>query len=474
VDLMFSYNFPRQVTFTGFHIHPGEAGGSGPAVLGATLPANLQSDPSGAGTSDLYYKEIPLDTPLAVQTFENLFTNPAADYINAHTSVDTGGAIRAQLRPTDKMTFPLTMLSANEPGSPPVEATAPSVVTAFTLRYEDGPIQAGQVLFDVNYRFPEATNFTSMHIHDGKPGVNGNVTIPAPLPADQLASSDGFGNFMVWSAPIGGGAALATLTDMMQNPENHYLNLHTQVSTGGAVRAPIMPANTGAGTIDAVTAANNDKNATTIAPGELISITGKNLAKVGTNLDGWTGKIVPDQLNTVVVGVGTKLAKLILVSPTQIVAQVPFETAPGTVSVIVNNGNALSAPVNVKVAANAPAILISEGAAIIKKSSDSSVISASNPAVAGDQVIVYVTGLGQTTPALTTGAVVDEKTTASTTPVTATIGNQNANVVSSMAAPGLPGIYQVTLSVPSGVTGTQALVLKQAGVSSNSVNISVK
>jgi uncharacterized protein (TIGR03437 family) len=474
VELTFSYAFPRQVTFTGFHIHPGDLGATGPAVLGATLPANLQSDPSGTGTSDTYYKEIAMDSAVAVQTFQNLFSNPAGDYINAHTSVDTGGAIRAQLRPTDKMVFPVHMVSSNEPGQPPVVADAPSEVMVFTLRYEDGNVQAGTVLFDVNYRFPGAANFTAMHIHDGTPTVNGSITIPAPLPADQLASSDGFGNFMVWSAPIGSGPALATLSDLVINPENHYLNLHTQVSPGGAVRAQLAAPDSAPGTVDSVISANNDKAATTVAPGGLMTIYGKNLAKVGTNLDGWTGKNIPAQLNGVAVAIGGQRARLLYVSPTQINAEVPLETAAGTQSLSVNNGAALSAPVNVKVAATAPAIFVSNGAGVVVKNSDFSLVGADNPARAGDVIVIYATGLGQTTPGLTTGLLADSKTTANTAPVAATIGGQNAEVVYSIAAPGYVGLYQVAVKVPAGVTGNPALILKQGAVNSNSVTVAVQ
>jgi uncharacterized protein (TIGR03437 family) len=473
VEIMFSYNFPRQVTFTGFHIHPGADGVNGPAVLGATLPPNLQSDPSGVGTSEMYYKEVALDTPVAVQTFETLFTDPGGDYINAHTSVDTGGAIRAQLRQTDKMIIPVRMISNNEPGPPPVVADAPSQVIAFTLRYEDGTIHAGTVLFDVNYRFPGATNFTAMHIHDGKAGVQGGVTIPAPLPADQLASADGFGNFMVFSAPIGGGPALNTLSDMMVNPENHYLNLHTQVSPGGAVREQLMPVNAAAGTIDLVTAVD-EKTTTTVAPGGLITITGKNLAKLGTNLDGWSGRTIPNQLNGVAVGMGNRLFPVILVSPGQVTAQVPFEITPGNNLVSVNNGNAPSAPATVRVAANAPAILVSGGAGIIEKDSDHSLVGSGNPAHVGDVLVVHTTGLGQTTPALTTGVVGDAKTVYNTSPVTATIGGQNAEVVSSVASSTYVGVYSVTLKVPTGVSGNPALVIKQGTATSNSVTVAVQ
>jgi len=473
VDMIFNYSLPQQVTFTGFHIHPGESGANGPAVLGATLPANLQSEPSGVGTSALYYREVQMDNPVAVSTFETVWNNPGAAYINAHTSVDGGGVIRAQLRRTDHIVYPVRMVSANEPGPPPVVADAPSEVHAFTLRYEDGNVQAGWVLFDVNYRFPGATSFTAMHIHDAKAGVNGGVTIPAPLAVDQLQSSDGFGNFMVFSAPIGSGAAFNTLSDMVVNPENHYLNLHTQVSTGGAVREQLMPVNAAAPTIDTVVSGNSDKTRTAVAPGGLMTVFGKNLAKVKTNLDGWQGASIPGQLNGVAVFIGGQQARLLYVSPNQINAAVPVETPTGMQQLAVNNGNAPSAAVAVNVTSTSPAIFFDGGSGIIVKASDRSLIRAGNPARAGDSVIVYATGLGQTSPGLVTGAIVD-KVASTTTAVTATIGGQNADVVSAVAAPGSVGVYLVTVRVPAGVTGNAAVVLKQGAATSNSVTMAVQ
>jgi uncharacterized protein (TIGR03437 family) len=474
VNLTSTYTFPSVQTFSGFHIHPGGAGLAGPAVLGATLPAGLTSDTSGSGTLGPFYREVQMDSAIAVQTFENLFTNPEGDYINVHTTTNGGGIMRAQLRNTDAMAFNVMMSSANEPGPPPVTATAPSLVMVHTLRYEDGSVLAGTVLFDVNYRFPGATNFTAMHIHDGTPADNGPVRIPAPIPTAQLASDTGMGNYFVMSAAVVDGAALASLTDLVVNPENHYLNLHTQVSPGGAVRAQLAAANRAAPVVNAVISANQDKNATTVAPGELIAIYGTNLAKVGTNLNGWVGRSIPDSLNGAAVAIGAQRARLLYVSPTQIIAQVPFETAAGTQPLSVNNAIMPSAAVNVRVATAAPAIFFSGTDGAIVKNSDFSLVNAGNPVRAGDIILIYLTGLGQTTPALSSGLLVTDAT-ARTSAVTATIGGKDADVISSIASPGFVGVYQVAVRVPEGIpAGNAQVVLKSGTATSNSVGIAVR
>jgi uncharacterized protein (TIGR03437 family) len=224
-------------------------------------------------------------------------------------------------------------------------------------------------------------------------------------------------------------------------------------------------------TVDAVVSANLDPGSRTLAPGALISIFGRNLAKVGTDLSGWEGTVIPESLNSVAVGAGGRRARLLYVSPTQINAQLPFELAPGTHGLAVNNGNGMSNIFAIPVAAVAPAVF---PGAILKRA-DNSLVTAGNPAQAGDVLVVYLTGMGQTTPALATGRLVDPGRMFSTVAVTATVGGKDAEVLSSTAAPGFPGVYQVALRLPAGAgTGSVPLVLKAGTASSNTVSVAVR
>ena len=133
-------------------------------------------------------------------------------------------------------------------------------------------------------------------------------------------------------------------------------------------------------------------------------------------------------------------------SPKQTNVQLPFELAPGAQQTAVNNGNCVSNIVAIAVAPVAPAIF---SGAILKRA-DNSLVTAANPAQAGDVLVVYLTGMGQTTLALATGRLVDPARMFSTVPATATVGGKDAEVPSSTAAPGFPGVYQVALRVPAG------------------------
>src|ERR1019366_4706025 len=85
------------------------------------------------------------------------------------------------------------------------------------------------------------------------------------------------------------------------------------------------------------------------------------------------------------------------------------------------------------------------------ENADFSIVSSSNPAHAGDVLVFYTTGMGQTTPPLITGQIVPSANYV-TAKVTATIGGANANVIYSIAAPPyVAGLYQMAVKVPSGL-----------------------
>jgi uncharacterized protein (TIGR03437 family) len=89
---------------------------------------------------------------------------------------------------------------------------------------------------------------------------------------------------------------------------------------------------------------------------------------------------------------------------------------------------------------------------------------ASSPAAAGSQLMLFATGLGQTTPAGTDGAVLTAPPPTVGPPVV-TIGGQPATVVSASGVPGaIAGLMQIVVQVPGGVQAGNAVpVTLQAG-----------
>jgi uncharacterized protein (TIGR03437 family) len=467
-----TYKLIESGTFTGFHIHPGVAGTNGPVAISSGIPSGTPIDASGAGVLGPYYTEIDLTNAVQVATFANLFLNPQANYINVHTNLHPGGIMRAQLRATDTIVFPITLDSANETGTVNLKGTAPSLITVRTIRNEDGSVAGGTVFFDVNYRFPSAATFTGLHIHDAPAGVNGSISIPmVPTYDANFASDTGSGNYFNNTPAV---LTLATLNDIVTNPENHYANIHTSLDPAGSARAQLAPVVSTVPNVSGAIAANLDKNATIVAPGGLISIFGTNLVKVKTDLSGWSGKVLPGSLNGTSVTIGGKSAAILYVSPNQINAQVPVDVAAGPQPVVVKNAVGPSVSFSVTVAATAPAIFFAPAAAVLKNA-DFTLVGPANPAHAGDVILVYCTGLGLTSVSLPTGTLVPATAQAATNaPVTATIGGKPATVTYAIASPAFAGLYQVAITVPAGVTGNSPIVLTQGATFSNAVPIPVQ
>lgn len=476
--------FPDGTMFTGFHIHDGPAGVNGPVVLNTGIGSGANAVAAGPnGTGNLHYTVfVSSDDPTfaaETATLNDLFVNPTAHYVNIHTVPNPGGEIRSQVRNTDVSTFQVNMLPSNE--TPPItglNANGIAKVSVYTIRNADASVAGGTVIFDVNFRgFPAGTTFTGLHIHDGAAGVMGPVRIDTGLSGNNSVKSDTGGGNVYKTVTVDSGAALNTVSTITQNPENAYINLHTTVNPGGAVRSQLAAANTAVPTIGAVTS-NPDSKTSTLAPGEILTIYGSNLAKFQSDLNGFYQlSALPSGLNGVTVTVGGIAAPLYFVSPLQINAQVPLNVSPGPQPVVVKTSNGSSTAFMATIAAAAPAIYLADatlGTGAILKNNDFSLVSASNPAKAGDVILIYLTGLGQTTPALQTGNLQPGTSFNNTTTVTVTIGGQNAPVAYSIASPGFAGLYQIAVTVPSGVSGSADLVVKAGTATSNTVKINVQ
>jgi uncharacterized protein (TIGR03437 family) len=477
--------FAEGTSFSGFHIHSGAAGVNGPVTINTGIQGGANALPavSGPGGANLHYEvQVPMGTPAAVETLQGLFSNPAGYYINLHTLVNPGGEIRAQLRRTDAITFPVSMLPGNE--VPPItglEATGPSVVTIHTLRSADGSVAAGTAIFDINHRFPGSVTFTGLHIHNGAAGVNGPVTINTGLSGtNTVVTESGNGN-IYRIVTVSTTEGIATLNSLVANPENQYVNLHSTVSPGGVIRAQLRSANTAMPTVTAAIAAVSDPALNRVAPLGLMTVFGTNLVKVPSDLlAASNGVMLPTTFNGTQVTIGGKAAPLLVVTPTYIVAQVPSDSATGAQPVLVRNSNgAATAGTNITVAATAPGLFFDANGGIFQKNSDFSLIGANNRARAGDIVLAYSTGLGATNPALQTGQVTPlpgaNSTFYNTGTASVTVGGQNARVIYSLATPGFAGLYQTAFEVPAGVAaGNQPVVLRVGSVASNSVNLAVQ
>ncbi len=217
-----------------------------------------------------------------------------------------------------------------------------------------------------------------------------------------------------------------------------------------------------------------------IAPGGLVTVFGAGVT------NGVNGSItvasppLPKELAGVSVTMGGISAPVYSVynvaGQQQVSVQAPYELAGQTSTpVVVTANGARSAPVNVVVLPAQPGI-IAYGAnnAVAVRGIDNSLVTATNAAVKGEAVVLYMTGLGVVTPAVPTGAAV---ATISQTPVTPSVslGGVTVQPFFSGVTGGYAGLYQINFFVPANApSGSLDLFVTMSGVQSNTVKLAVQ
>ena len=226
-----------------------------------------------------------------------------------------------------------------------------------------------------------------------------------------------------------------------------------QVSDSAAAAPPAI----GAGGI--VSAAS--LTAGPVAPGQIVSVFGQNFLAVGSA----SADVLPlpTQLgpqSTTVTACGQAFP-LYSVVPSQINAQIPFECpAAGVVTATVTVGGQTGTQ-TLTLAPASPGIFTMDGSGAgdgVIAHADDSLVSAANPAVTGEEVVIYATGLGATSPSFATGTAANQMNNTAL-PVTVTIGGIVAAVAYAGLTQGCVGLYQVNATMPSGLSGSQPVVI---------------
>jgi uncharacterized protein (TIGR03437 family) len=135
-----------------------------------------------------------------------------------------------------------------------------------------------------------------------------------------------------------------------------------------------------------------------------------------------------------------------------------------------------SAAATVSVLAAAPGIYTYPSGAAIAQNHDFSLNTPANPAHAGSYLIAYLDGSGPVTPPVADGANTPSTglVQPTTTPITVTIGGAPATVLGSALTPGFVSLFQLNVSVPSGLAaGSYPMVVTVGGQVSNSATVSV-
>ncbi len=444
VAIQLTYQFPAQVTFSGMRVYAGQ-GESGPIAVAADIMPGTPSAASGAGVLTVPPTQIDMTDSQMVQAAQSMLLGGLTGFsVGVDTVENPSAPLTGQLRGTDFMTCQVPGFAG---------AGAASAIGLHTLRQESGSVAAGTVVFDVNYRLAAGAQIAGMDI-------DGTVTAP-PVSIDPSGSGNAFA-----AVTVGGGAGLTSLNGVVANPAAHQLDVITTTT----MSAPLAAANPALPVVAAVIPIVEVTDLSTFAPGELVEIYGTNLSPVTTDLSGWPGVSLPSPLNGVSVLLGGHGARLLYVSPGQVDALLPFGAPTGLQALTLTNANGTSAPISLQVAAVAPALYN-----FAFENADFSIVSSSHPAHAGDVLVFYATGMGQTTPPLITGQIVPSANYV-TAPVTVTIGGVNANVYYSIAAPPyVAGLYQMAVTVPTGLApGSQPVVATSGGLQSNTITIAIQ
>jgi len=222
-----------------------------------------------------------------------------------------------------------------------------------------------------------------------------------------------------------------------------------------------------------------------VAAGGIASIFGSNLAP---SVVAATTVPLPTVLNGVTVTLNGSPCSLFYVSPSQINFQVRWEVLPlGSAALVVTTAAGSSSSYTVTLSPVAPGIFAigvsAQAAALISNTSTYAAAAGSipgansGPAMAGQYVSIYCSGLGAVANQPADGAASPAGKALATITAQIEVGIDDHFAIPSFAglAPGFVGLYQVDVQVPSGLPGPSATVtLVVNGVTASTMTIAVQ
>ncbi len=214
-----------------------------------------------------------------------------------------------------------------------------------------------------------------------------------------------------------------------------------------------------------------------LSPGTIAQVYGSGLSSKTVS----TGVLpLATTLNNTYALVGSVQAPLYFLSNGQINLQIPFELkANQQIPILLSVNNALTLPQMLNIVPATPGVLsandgpnaasVQNGAHIAAQHADGSMVSSSNPAQPGEYLVMYLVGLGATSPSVASGAPAPSSPLAEVAmEPTVTVGSQPSNVVFAGLTPGFVGLYQVNFQVPpSSASGELQVDVTQNGVAAN-------
>ncbi|MBI4478403.1 MAG: CHRD domain-containing protein [Acidobacteria bacterium] len=383
---------------------------------------------------------------------------------------------------TETRYFRGALSPANEsPAVTGVTASGQGTITIYIVRNDAGGIVSATVYFDVDYDFALPASVSGLHIHTGAVGVNGPIVIDAIRTG--TVNAQGQGNIYRVGVFRNAANTAALVTDILANPGNYYLNLHTTVNGGGLMRDQLQAIPQPDPVVSENGVMNNASLApgtNPVAPGSVAVVRGKYLNDGSTTAAtsfGPDGKL-PTTLAGTQVTLNGIAAPIFYSTFTELAIQIPSELAgQSSANLQVSVAGKPSVSSSVALAAAAPGIfttnLAGTGAALMLHQDGATLVTSTNPAQANEVVTLFGTGFGATSSSVATGAP-SAGDRLETTP-TATIDGVSATVEFAGRAAGSVGVDRLELRVPTTVhNGSDlGLVVTAGGRQSNTVTTAV-
>jgi uncharacterized protein (TIGR03437 family) len=205
-----------------------------------------------------------------------------------------------------------------------------------------------------------------------------------------------------------------------------------------------------------------------VAPGGLITVHGQNLSPV-TAVNSEVP--VPTTLGEACLTVNGTLLPIMMASPNRINAQLPF-AAVGAAGMVIRAPGGASNSFAFTIYSGAPAVFRdavsgpNTGLATVVRASNNLLVTLSNPIHPEDEIVIYLTGLGRTSPQVEAGAPAPAAPLAlAATNPEVTLGNTPLSITFAGLVPGQVGVYQINAKVPFWVsTGMEIpLTIRQGG-----------
>jgi len=223
---------------------------------------------------------------------------------------------------------------------------------------------------------------------------------------------------------------------------------------------------------------NAANGSTAVAPGGFISVYG---AQLSANNIATSQIPLPTAMGESCLVVNGTPIPLLFVSSGQINAQLPLNMG-GNVSMNIHTPAGVSNNYNMVVSSAAPAVFLSgvagpqTGLATIFRYDNGQLVTPTNPLHGGDTVVIYLTGMGPTSPTVQAGLQTPPTLLTSVTQAPSlTLGSTNLSISYAGLVPGsLSGLYQINAVVPGIVTQGESvpLVISQSG-GSTTLNVRV-